>query len=117
VGFASIFGGTAVRQSFLSTAMGAGAASGGPSSPPSGLIARQVLAQLRATPWAHFAGAVLGLLDFDAAAALRSYQGPRLHLHSGFLEEQNLVPIHAQVPRHRSNPGEGLQPLGAYGPA
>ena len=58
----------------------------------------QVLAQLQATPRTHFADAVLGLLDFDAGAALKGYQGPKLHLHSGFLEEQNLVPIHAQVP-------------------
>jgi pimeloyl-ACP methyl ester carboxylesterase len=61
-------------------------------------VKEQVLAHLQATPGAHFAQAILGLLDFDARAALSSFQGPMLHLHSGFLKAQNLLPIHAQVP-------------------
>jgi len=52
----------------------------------------------KATLRAHFAAAVLGLLDFDAGFALRSYAGPMLHIHSPFLEDQHLTPIHRQVP-------------------
>ena len=50
-------------------------------------VVAQVLGDLKATPPAHFAGAVL-----------RSYSGPRLHIHSDFLAAQNLAPIHGQVP-------------------
>ena len=58
----------------------------------------EVLAQLQATPRAHFAGAVLGLLDFDPGAALSSYRGPKLHIYSGLLKSHNLAPIHDQAP-------------------
>jgi pimeloyl-ACP methyl ester carboxylesterase len=58
----------------------------------------QVLADLRGTPWAHFGSAVLALLDFDAPAALATFPGPKLHIHSGFLEDQQLAPIHVQAP-------------------
>ena len=61
-------------------------------------VKKQVLAQLQATPRAHFAGAVLGLLDFDPGAGLSSYQGPKLHIYSGFLKARNLAPIHDRVP-------------------
>jgi pimeloyl-ACP methyl ester carboxylesterase len=58
----------------------------------------QVLADLRATPSAAFAGAILGLLDFDEPAALERYAGPKLHLYSDFLAAHQLTPIHALVP-------------------
>jgi pimeloyl-ACP methyl ester carboxylesterase len=60
--------------------------------------AAQVLGDLQATPRTSFAGAVLGLLDFDPVAALASAQGvPMLHVHSPFLERQGLTPIHQRV--------------------
>ena len=61
-------------------------------------VAVRVLADLAATPPASFAGAALGLVDFDAAAALGGYDGPALHLYSPFLETLGLVPIHHRVP-------------------
>lgn len=61
-------------------------------------VKARVLADLAATPRAHFAEAVLALQDFDAPFALGAYPGPKLHIHSGFLETYHLAPIHAQVP-------------------
>lgn len=61
-------------------------------------VKARVLADLEATPSAHFAEAVMALQDFDAPFALGAYPGPKLHIHSVFLETQHLSPIHAQAP-------------------
>jgi len=60
-------------------------------------VAAQVLADLEATPRTSFAGAVLGLLDFDPVAALANDGGRKLHIYSPFLEELGLIPIHERV--------------------
>jgi len=60
-------------------------------------VAAQVLADLEATPRTSFAGAVLGLLDFDPVAALANDGGRKLHIYSPFLEALGLVPIHERV--------------------
>lgn len=60
-------------------------------------VVAQVLADLEATPRTSFAGAVLGLLDFDPVAALTESRARTLHVHSPFLEAMGLDPIHRRV--------------------
>lgn len=60
-------------------------------------VVTQVVDDLKATPRDSFAGAVLGLLDFDPVISLGDKGIRKLHVYSPFLEAMGLAPIHHRV--------------------